>query len=80
MEDKNWKFIAIGFMVSTIIFLAIIIWAIFAGTAETAAEYECMFEVCNDEKFVAYNYESYSKLCQCYELNNDRPTVSKVIK
>ena len=64
-QQKNkWKAIAIIFIVLFVLENIFMIYAYKVGTKAIENETECAYNVC--ENYETYYYDSYEKICYCY--------------
>ncbi len=67
-NETNWRFIAIAFIIISIIEFGILSWAWNTGTESIEMESECAYNICED--YETYLYDDYEEVCYCY-INNE---------
>jgi hypothetical protein len=67
MKNNNnlWKTVAIVFIILFTLETAYVLYATSIGTEMINNDYDCAYITC--ENYETYNYDSYSKICQCFE-------------
>lgn len=64
IQTKNWRKIAIIFIILFTIETLVVAGFIYVGLKEIVKEDECMYNVCQGT--ISFIYDSYSQLCYCY--------------
>jgi len=63
---NGWKVTAIIFIVLFILETAAFIVLLKLGNDVIEKEEECMWNICEGEEYISYNYDSFTGLCSCY--------------
>lgn len=63
MNDKNWKTLAIVFMVLFVLETAFVGWSLWYANSENEKYMDCLYDVCGDYPEAWYE----DGLCYCYD-------------
>ena len=71
MEDNKvnriWRTMAIIFIILFLICISVIVWAYNTGTHDIENEKKCLIDICGEDIYTSYYYDSYEKVCTCYD-------------
>ena len=67
--ENNWKILAIALLIVVIVESVFIAWLFVSGTEMFENDIECAVNICADDKYDAYYYDDYEKVCYCYTDN-----------
>lgn len=64
---NGWKITAIIFIVLFVLETILVIGLMKLGTDYIEKENECSYNICGDDIYTAYYYDSYDGACYCYQ-------------
>lgn len=69
MASKNWKSVAIIFIILFCLENAFLFWVIKTANDDVEFENICMVNICGGVKYDAYFYDTTNNMCSCYNDN-----------
>ena len=67
IKKELWRLIAISLFVIIVLETTLFIWIYSLGVESMNDELECEMNICGDDKYTAYFYDSYDSICYCWE-------------